>query len=408
MVSTCMAPWRAALLNALLLAALLDGGAARAEDGADAASALVERSNPAHDGRVATLLGQQSAATRDVVAGQLGSVQGRLQALRADDAACARSAPAPAPVASPPPDPGNRPQPLDAAAAQPRASRVSLPLATCERGAAATTWTAGTLDIGSRDAAPGGSGFGLHSQGVMFGADRRWGSDWSIGVGFGLAHRTAAAAEGVSNAADGAGAAAYLSWRPFKAAFVDAVLGHGQLQMRSSRRVGLSGERVASRAVSQNYGSLAAGYRLALGLADLAPYTRLEALRATLHGYSDGEAADALRFEAQSLPSLKAAVGLEGSSRLSTRFGHFSPRGRLEWRHELERTGSATLAYADDPQAPAAVFEATGAARDSLSLGLGARLDMRDNWSFDAGYTWEGSGDSRIGRVELRLSWRAL
>ena len=400
-------PGRAALAAALGAAAASASTGASADDADASAPAAAVRADPGKDGRVLALLGQQTAAAREVAAAQIGNLQARLQALRADDAACRRTSP-PAPPVDRAPDPGNRPLPLEVESVRP-ASRVSLPLVTCDQGGIATTWTAGSLDMDAGAAHPGADGFALRTRGVMFGADRRW-HDWAAGIGFGLAHRVAdSSTDATSNAADAASASAYLAYRPAKGAFVDAVLGRGLVEMRSARRVESRGRIAASRGATEGYSALAAGYRFALGPANLAPYTRLETVRATLSRYADADAADALRYEAQSLPSLKAAVGIEGSARIPTRFGHVSPRGKVEWRRELERAGPSSVAYADDPDAPTLSIDASTAARDLLSLGFGATVQLRDNWSFDAGYAWDGSGNGTngLGRVEFRISWRA-
>ena len=401
-------PGRAARAAAWGAAVALASTSASADDTEASAPAVSVRADPGKDGRVLALLGQQTTAAREVAAAQFDNVQARLQTLRANDAACRRAPPL-APPADRAPDPGNRPLPLEVEPARPVVSRVSLPLVTCDAGGLATTWTAGSLDMDSGAARPGADGFALRTRGVMFGADRGW-NDWAAGVGFGLAHRVAdSSTDATSNAADAASASAYIAYRPAKGAFVDAVLGRGLVEMRSARRVDSRGRVAASRGASESYSAVAAGYRLALGPATLAPYTRLETVRATLNRYADADASDALRYEAQSLPSLKAALGIEGSARIPMLFGHVSPRAKVEWRRELERAGPSSVAYVDDPDAPALSIDASTAARDLLSLGFGATVQLRDNWSFDAGYAWDGStnGSGGLGRVAFTLSWRA-
>lgn len=388
-------------------AVLAQAEGAASEPASPAVSAeTAARPDPSRDGRVVTLLNQQAAATRRLSDTQIGNVQGRLQALHGGDpVSCPSQAAAPAPsAAASTAAPGNM-----AIGAEPTApTQASLPLASCQRSSLATAWTAGALDVGSTAQIAGGNGFGFHSRGVTFGIDRRIADDINLGFGFGLAHEQAdASGDGTSNAADAASATAYFSYRPWRAFFVDAIAGRGGLKMRSSRRLDERGIAAGDRAAAEQFSSVAAGYRLAIGGADFAPYTRIDSYRATLLGYADSDGgANALRFERQSVPSLKVAVGVEGSSRIETPLGYLSPRGKLEMRREFEGLGTASISYADDSAAQSYATEATALSRNTLSLGLGATLATRDRWSIDAGYALDYSSTARLSRVDLKVSWQ--
>ena len=401
---------------ALLVAIACAIAPAYADDAAPAladaiAPAAEGRSDPARDGQVATLLGQQAAAARRVAVAQIGNVQDRLRALHhGDPAACRRDGGSPWPVkrAAEPLEPAAIPASQMPGGA-PAVAPASLPLASCQRTDLATAWTAGALEVGSGGANAGGDGFGFHSRGVTFGVDSPLADGMTVGVALGLAHEHAdASSDGTANAADAVSAMAYFSFRPWREMFVDAVAGHGGLKMKSTRRVeerrNLSGDRRGT----ERFASLAAGYRLAIAGADVAPYTRVEVLRAALGSFADvDDSAEALQFQRQTVPSMKVAVGLEGSSQIDTRFGSLMPRGRLELRRELERIGAATMSYADDPSGTAYAIDAAESARSSLSLGVGATLALRRSWSIGADYSTDYSSNTRVSRIDLKLS-RAL
>jgi len=393
---------------------------AAADDPSAGASSLQQsRADPSKDGRVTTLLNQQAGAARRVGEMQTGNVQGRLQQLHGDDSAlCDRTPPPPKRVSiaaeagnpSPPELPSSAMPPLPAPAAlsasTAAAAPVSLPFASCQRTPLATGWSAGSVEVGAGDAPIGGQGFGFHSKGLTLGADRRVSRQLVLGAGVGLAHERAdLAGDGVSNGADAMSAVVYVGYRPTAALTVDALVGQGELQMRSARRLGERTSTAAERPGSQRFASVAAGYRLGVGGADLAPYTRLDALQSTLRPYAENDgAADALQFQRQSAPSLKFAVGIEGSSRIETRYGALSPRGKLEMRHELEAAGSAAIQYVDGASGPSYAVDATAVPRNALSAGFGANLALRDSWSFGAGYAVDVANNTRVSRLDLKLT----
>lgn len=386
-------------------------GAAHADGSADAGlpASVGARADPSKDTHVTTLLNQQAAAARRLVGMQIINVQGRLQALRDGDAAGCRPAQAPPATAASAPDAGNRSEPPGPSiGGTPVRTQVSLPLRSCRSGDGATDWTAGALEVGAANTKASGQGFGFHSRGVTLGADQRLGREVAVGLGLGLAREQAdAASDGTSNAATALHATAYLSYRPSNALFVDAMAGYGELMMRSARRLEERGSVASDRRGIERFASLAAGYRLALAGADVAPYTRLDAMQATLRANTDPEGgADALQFRRQSLPSLKLAFGVEGSSRIETRFGGLNPRGRVEVRHELEAVGKASMNYADAPDGTAYALDASGTGRNVFALNLGAILALRDSWSIGGGYAFDYSGSTRMSRLDLKLSWQ--
>ena len=416
---------RAVRAFVLLVAA---AGASRelpaADPGYTATRSVAERADPTQDPRITTLMGQQALAARRIADAQIGNVHGRLLQLHGDDTAfCDRAEPAPArrsiAAESPDgPDPDATPSGPSPASAAPgsdialpslpsAAPPVSLPVNACRRSSVATAWTAGALLVGASRAAVDGPTFGLHSGGVTLGVDHRLASNVVLGVGIGLARERAdAVGDGVWNGAEAQSAVVYLGYRPTPALFIDALAGDADLQMRSVRRIG---EGAASLAVerpgAQRFASLAAGYRLDVAGAELAPYTRLDVQETTLQAAAETDGgSDALQYQRQNAPSLKLALGIEGASRIETRYGALSPRGRFEMRHEFERTGAASVAYADSAAGQGYAVDATAAQRTGWSAGISAALGLRDHWSVGAGYAVDRSGGGSVNRVDLTLT----
>ncbi|MEO5846105.1 MAG: putative Ig domain-containing protein [Caldimonas sp.] len=368
------------------------------------------RPDPRLSAEVTTLLAEQAAAARRVATTQIENVRSRLRDLRS-------GARPPCTDAPPPANDGARSSvgngaggeatatSRNASGAAPAGS-ASLSLASCRRGESLTGWTAGAIEVGTSDAKDGANDFGFHTRGVSLGVDRRAGAELDIGVAVGLAHeRGDASRSGTANTTDAASALAYLSWHPARHAFVDAVVGHSRLKMRSTRQLDdlsrLGGERTGT----EWFASVAGGLRFGGPEAELTPYGRLETIRATLHSFSEDPAnPQALRFERQSVPSLKLAIGLEASARRPTPWGELRPNLRVEVRHEFEHAGSAVLRYADDSAGPSYAIDAAGSSRNSISFGLGATLSLPHRWSIGANYDADYSGNTRSDRFALKLS----
>ena len=398
-----------------------------AADAADiAAGTVAERTDPSRDARITTLLSQQAQAVRRSADAQIGNVHGRLLQLHGDDSAfCdpperapARMSLAAASVDAPGPDAttaaaGSSVAEVGSAIVLPSAPSaappVTLPLNACRRSRAATAWTAGALVVGASTAVAESSTFGLHSGGVTLGADRRIASNVVLGVGIGLAReRDDAVGDGVRNGVEAQSAVVYLGYRPTPALYIDALAGHADLQLRSARRIGERNTSLAAdRPAAQRFASLATGYRLDVAGAALAPYTRLDAQQATLQAVTEADGhGDALQYERQYAPSLKLALGIEGASRIETRYGALTPRGKVELRHEFERTGAASVAYADSPAGPSYAVDATTVQRTAWSAGFGAALGLRDDWSVGAAYGFDRSAGGNVNRLDVTLTRR--
>ena len=362
------------------------------------------RADPSQDPHVTTLLGEQASALRRVPATQMAHLRGRLQDLHGGDDGCRADE-----LPRVPDLPETRRRwgvPIEAVETPVLVPALAMPLAACRRGGDATTWSAGSLRIGSGSVtgAASGSGLRFHSEGVTMGADRRLAARLTAGLSFGLAHeRGDTADDGSANAADALVAAAYASWRPTRRLFLDAMAGYGNLRMRSSRPLSNGGRGSSARGGDSWFTSVAAGYRMTLAGTRWAPYARFDALGASLLPYVDAAGPDALRFERQDVPRSNAALGIEASSSVRTTFGRFTPRGRFELRREFERVGAAAIAYVDD--ATAYVLDAAATARTAMTLDLGVAWRFTGKWALDAGYSRDVASNARSTRIDMRLSW---
>jgi uncharacterized protein with beta-barrel porin domain len=84
----------------------------------------------------------------------------------------------------------------------------------------------------------------------------------------------------------------------------------------------------------------------------------------------------------------------------------FSPRVRLEWRHEFDEAASQGIRYADWVDSPIYTVTETGLARDQLAIGVGAGLYLDDDWSVAADLSGRFDRDSEAGSMRLEVSRR--
>jgi hypothetical protein len=373
--------------EACAFALIVLGGAAADLQAADIGNppmvSLTERADPSRDARVAALLSQQAAAAQRLGEAQVGNVQGRLQQLHGDDAAfCDR----PEPRASRAAAAAGSTAPLESATlSSPRgpvptvvgsdialpivpsaADAVSLPLGACQRSRVGTAWSAGSLDVGTP---------------------------------------YAPVSDGVWNGTDAQSATVYLGYRPSPDFFIDALAGAGDLQMRSARHAAEHVDAAADRSGAQRFASLAAGSRLDVAGVAVAPYTRLDAIQATLQPTVETDGgSEVLRYPRQSAASLKAVLGVEGSSRIETRFGALSPRVKAEMSHEFDGAGAASLVVADSTGGPSVAIDTVAVPRSAWSAGFGAALALRDHWSVGAGYAFDRSAGGSVSRLDFTLT----
>jgi uncharacterized protein YhjY with autotransporter beta-barrel domain len=346
---------------------------------------------------VVNIVNRHASASRSVGDAQTANVHARLRAVRGgDSAACASAAPPrPAPAAS---VAGERKVPAaELAVGQRPAGLNSVPLAGCSRESGLTSWTAGAVEVGTWSTAAGERHTGLQTRGLTFGVDGRTDGGLTVGVALGVARER-------TEAVDALASLAYFTYRPTASWFVDGLAGYGGLKLPSERAVDGVGNLTGERAGSEWLASLTAGFRGSDAGRDFASFVRLDAAQATLRAFTENEApGESLQYQRHQVPSLSVVAGAEASSRVGSRFGVLTPRGRIELRHELDRGGLASVGYADDRSGAVYGTPTGGTKQNSLSMSLDATLALSDGWSIGSGYRLELSNSGRASRVDLRL-----
>lgn len=268
------------------------------------------------------------------------------------------------------------------------------------------TWIAGTVRSGDRDAEHGRAALDFETEGVSAGADRRFDGGWALGVGVGYGRdRTWVGDARTRSDARAYTLAGYASHAPGDVFFVDAVLGHQRLRY-DLRRSGEFGEFGGHRDGRQWFVAITTGADLGRGRWRFSPYGRVDLARGTLDGYIEhgDDPAFALRHDGQTLRTRAANLGLRVDYRRDTGWGRFAPQLRIEYRHDFDDTGAATLRYADAFAAPAYRIDPGAFDRDRWEIGLGALFETRADWSIRAGYrgTLDDTGSDHGFSVDLQ------
>ena len=268
-------------------------------------------------------------------------------------------------------------------------------------------WIDGNASFGTRDATGARSGLDFSTDGISFGADRRFGEQWVLGVGGGYARdKTDVGTDGSESKAQGYAAAFYGSYQPGRNFFVDGLIGAGTLDFETRRFVApVSAYAQADRDGYQVFGSLAAGYEHHDKGLLLSPYGRLDYSRNRLDQVTESGAGQfALTYFKQNATSVQGALGLRAESAHATNFGWAAPRLRIELRHEFEGDRLAQLAYADLLAQRYAV--STGAiSRNALAIGIGSDFVTRDGLTIGVDYQYLHSfGENASHAFRVRLS----
>ena len=383
------------------------------------------RPDPSADRDVVGLVEAQTQAARRFAGAQIGNYQRRMESLH-------RSAPAPAPSAAPQraasaipatPAPAREPSaPTPSGAFVPVSLVTTIMHAVTTRsidvhGAAGNgagafapetgLWIAGTANFGNRDAGGERSGMRFGTDGVSLGADRRFSERLAAGLGVGFARDDTDVGANSRSKATGASLAAYGSYQPSPRTFIDLLVGYGHLRFDSRRFVEAADLFADGRRKGQQvFGSVAAGYEHRTRNLLVSPYGRLDFSVDRLDAVTEsGAGAYALTFAEQTQKTVQAALGVRAEAKHETEFGFAVPRVRAEYRRELQRSGSATLFYADLFGGPEYTVTPAGTSRNSLLLGVGADFLLRSGLRLGIDYTAQrASGASNVQGVRLMLS----
>ncbi len=250
-------------------------------------------------------------------------------------------------------------------------------------------WIDGNASFGTRDATGQRNGLDFSTSGISFGADRRFGEQWVLGVGGGYARdKTDVGTDGSESKAQGYAAAFYGSYQPGRNFFVDGLIGAGTLDFETRRFVSpVSAYAQADRDGYQVFGSLAAGYEHRDKGLLVSPTGGSIIPGPPRSGHGEGAGQFALTYFKQTATSVQGALGLRAESAHATNFGWAAPRMRIELRHEFEGDRLAQLAYADLLAQRYAV--STGAiSRNALAVGIGSDFVTRDGLTIGVDYQY--------------------
>lgn len=380
---------------------------------------VIARPDPTRDPEVRGLLEAQAEATRRFAAGQIANFQQRLEQLHGGATADGMRNSVSFTTRERCQD--NRAYTdLDSCGASARAAdarrnaageqRLSGGASPDEEGTASQAdaaafgfWTGGTLRSGNFDGRAGSNSLDFETEGVSAGADRRFRPDFVAGLGFGYGQdSTAIGNNGTQLDGKAWTLAMYGSYHPGERLFVDGLLGYQRLSYDLERFVTANDGRVrGSRDGDQWFASLSIGTDLTRGAAQLTPYARVDAMRATLDPYTErGDAIYALTYGEQDVDTTTGNIGLRMAFRRSATWGAFSPQARLEYQHDFTADSRTFMQYAD-LLGPTYATSVSGYDRSRFMLGLGVLFDF-GAYSLQVDYRGVvGSSDQRDNALQV-------
>ncbi|MFS2109740.1 IPT/TIG domain-containing protein [Sphingomonas sp. Sphisp140] len=271
------------------------------------------------------------------------------------------------------------------------------------------TWAGGAIDIGTRDRRTDRSKITATTAGLSAGADIKLSEGVLLGLGGGYGNDlsqigTAAQVRGTSTLY-----AAYASIQPVGGAFIDGMVGRGQLDF-TTRRLAAAVNATArgSRDGSYSVAALSVGIDSRSGPLQWSIYGRGEYLDADLDAYVEtGAGRYNLRFDAREVSSITGTIGGRLEYRQKTSFGSVTPRIRAEWNHEFADLDAQWLDYADIPGTALYGLSANSWKREQLQLSIGTRFDiLSSGWSFDFETGLRAGQGEKSGTLQIRLSKR--
>jgi len=247
-------------------------------------------------------------------------------------------------------------------------------------------WMGGAIDIGTRDAITDRSKVTATTSGLSAGADIKLSEGLLVGLGGGYGNdlsrtRTGAQVRGKSTIY-----AAYASLQPAETAFIDGMIGRGQLDFTTRRFAAAANATVlGKRSGDYTVAALSLGIDRTNGGLMWSFYGRGEYMGADLDAYSEtGADRYNLRFDARNVESLTGTIGGAIQYRRKASFGAITPRVRAEWNHEFADVDAQWLDYADIPGVAIYALQGNGWKREQFQLSLGTRFDiLKGRWLFD-------------------------
>lgn len=384
---------------------------------------VIARSDPSKDAEVQGLINAQANSSRRFASGQISNFQQRLEALHNGNVSSfsngfnLTSNSLRRQRGHDDPDVMQQWQQVrnandkDRDSLRAQATDDSAPALNNQPGAAHASplafWTAGTISVGNDARGSASQDQDFVTSGLSAGVDYRWSPQLTLGLGFGYGHdKTDIGDNGSRSEADSYSVAFYGSYRPLKDIYLDAVLGYQRLSFDTRRYITDNGGRAkGDRDGKQVFASLAAGYEYRKGLWLLNPYLRLDVADARLDSYKEnGDSLYALYYGQQTVKTSSSSLGMRSQYAFTSRLGELTPSLRLEYQHDFQGAGDASMRYADfsGGQQYHAKLDDLGQDRGLLGLGLGLRT--ASNWSLRMEYQFTlSSGDQQAQSLLFNL-----
>lgn len=370
--------------------------------------ALSSRSDPSKDAEVQGLLNAQASSSRRFASGQIGNFQQRLEALHSGNVSAfsngftltSTSLQRQRQRQNQNDDPTGIEQwlQIQSAKLQEESSLRASPASaqTPELGSQPgqtpssplAIWTSGTISIGDAGGSSGNDQTFVTS-GLSVGADYRWTPELTVGLGFGYGHdKTDIGDNGSRSQADSYSLALYGSYQPIENVYLDAVLGYQRLTFDTRRYITDNAGMVhGDRDGGQTFASLALAYEYRQEHWMLSPYARLDLSHGKLDGYEErGDTIFALRYEEQTIKTTSTSLGVRGEYTQTTAIGELTPSLRLEYQHDFQGDGDATMRYVSGSTLYRNKLEALGQDRGVFGFGLGLLTEA--NWSLHMEYQY--------------------
>lgn len=276
-------------------------------------------------------------------------------------------------------------------------------------GGSTGIWSAGTIRFGQRDAQSGRPSYDFESTGITVGIDHRISEGFAAGLAFGYADESQKVGDNGSQiSATAKSIAVYGSNRISGGLFLDWIGGYQSIDFGLRRFVTSTGLLVDSdRDGNQWFGSINLTYDLRGKNSRFSPYLRVDTVHGTLGAYAEGSGSlFDLAYLDQGVDYTSVALGARYERVFPLgRNGAMTPRIRVEYEYDLERSGTAKVGYVDQAPGQFSTIAGYGFSRDRVLLGAGLELAPSPAWAVDLDYSYR-TGSDALGDNSFRLGLR--
>lgn len=249
-------------------------------------------------------------------------------------------------------------------------------------------WIGGGVRFGTRDQTSTSSALDFTTDGISIGVDKRINDQFAVGMGVGFARdKTTIGTDGSNDKAHSTTIAAYGSYQPADAVFIDGVLGYGSLRYKTDRYVAAANDFAhADRSGDHVFTSLTTGYEFRTQGLHVSPYGRVDFAVDRLQQTTEtGAGVYALTYNSQTIQSSALSLGLRAETAHTMDFGWVLPRMRIEFQHDFKGDPQTTVAYADQPGTQYTLAGNT-ANQNSILFGLGSDFLLRNGLRLSLDY----------------------